>query len=171
MRSSATRASWRCVRDWSGEGRQQPDWAAALSRVSLLFDLAYKNLAIMARSRDSGARRLDRIPQELPQHFIGVLEQMRSELAERRIPLLLSTFIVKYRANQDRATQIANADVAFYYMPWMSIDGLLDAMARYNAAIIEYGKQSGTLVVDDREAIPAGRATFCRLHAPGRQGQ
>jgi lysophospholipase L1-like esterase len=145
---------------FTGDGRQQPGWAAALSRVSLMFDLFYKNVAILARSQDSGAPRLDRIPPELPQHFIGTLDQMRRELAERHIPILLSTFIVKYRANQDRATQIANADVAFFYMPWMSIDGMLDAMDRYNAAIIDYGKQTGTPVVDDREMIPADAEHF-----------
>ena len=66
---------------------------------------------------------------------------MRTDLEARNIPLVLSTFIVKYRREQDRATQIANADVAFYYMPWMSIDGMLDAMDVYNNAILDYAKR------------------------------
>ena len=65
---------------------------------------------------------------------------MRQELAERDIPFMLSTFIVKYRRSQDRETQIANADVAFFYMPWMSIDGMLNAMDRYNRAILDYAR-------------------------------
>jgi hypothetical protein len=74
--------------------------------------------------------------------------------------MVLSTFIVKYRRNQDRATQIANADVAFFYMPWMSIDGMLDAMDRYNASILEYGRSHDVPVVDDRDAIPADAEHF-----------
>jgi hypothetical protein len=85
---------------------------------------------------------------------------MRQELSARNIPLVLSTFIVKYRRDQDRATQIANADVAFYYMPWMSIDGMLDAMDTYNRAILEYGRRTGVPVVDDREIIPPNTAHF-----------
>ena len=135
------------------DDREQPAWLSGLSRISLLFDLAYKNLAILVRSNARGERRFDRVPADLPERFIGVLDQMRDDLERRGIPLVLSTFIVKYRRNQDRATQIANADVAFYYMPWMSIDGLLDAMDRYNAAIIDFGKRAGVPVVDDREAI------------------
>jgi hypothetical protein len=144
----------------SPDGNRQPGWSVALSKTSLLFDLAYKNLAILARSRDAGQKRLDRVPSDLPNRFVGVLDQMRQELVRRNIPFVLSTFVVKYRRNQDRATQIANADVAFYYMPWMSIDGMLDAMDTYNNSIVEYGRQTGTPVVDDREAIPPDARHF-----------
>lgn len=144
----------------AADGSRQPAWTLALSRVSLMFDLAYKNLAILARSRADGGRRFDRVPADLPDRFVGVLDRMRQELAARNVPLVLSTFIVKYRRDQDRATQIANADVAFFYMPWMSIDGLLDAMDRYNAAIVDYGRRSGVPVVDDRASIPPDAEHF-----------
>lgn len=156
----------------SADGSRQPAWSTALSRVSLLFDLAYKNLAISARARSESGRRFDRVPGDLPARFIGVLDQMRQELSARNIPLVLSTFIVKYRRDQDRATQIANADVAFYYMPWMSIEGMLDAMDVYNAAILEYGRRAGVPVVDDRTAIPpdASHFTDCmHLADPGNE--
>ena len=64
------------------------------------------------------------MPPDLPRHFIGLVDQMRQDLAARDVPLVLSTFIVKFRRNQPREMQIANADVEFYYMPWMSIDDL-----------------------------------------------
>jgi hypothetical protein len=120
-----------------------------------MFDLAYKNLAILAGEHDASARRLDRIPSTLPDHFLGVIDDMRQELAMREVPLVLSTFLVKYRRGQPRNVQIANADVAFYYMPWMSIDGMLDAMEVYNNAILTFAYQHGLPVVDDREAVPA----------------
>ena len=85
---------------------------------------------------------------------------MRKDLAQKSVPLVLSTFLVKYRRNQERSVQIANADVAFYYMPWMSIDGMLDAMDVYNGAILNYARTHDVPVVDDREAIPPDAAHY-----------
>jgi len=134
--------------------------AARLARYSLMFDLAYKNLAILAGGRGTPARKIDRVPVDLPDHFIGELDDMRQALAGRNVPLVLSTFLVKYRRGQPRPTQIANADVAFYYMPWMSIDGMLDAMDVYNGAILRYAKDRNLPVVDDREAVPPDSAHY-----------
>jgi len=138
------------------DGARQSPFVATMSKYSLTFDLAYKNLAIAARSRAAadGQKVLDRVPRDLPDRFVGVLDRMHSDLAAKDVPFLLSTFIVKYRRDQDRATQVRNADVAFYYMPWMSIDGMLDAMDVYNQAILDYGARAHVPVVDDRDAIP-----------------
>lgn len=131
-----------------------------LSSWSLMFDLAHKNLIILAQGRGLSKAKMDAVPADLPTKFLGVLDQMRVELDRRNIPLMLSTFIVKYRRGQDREMQVRNADVAFYYMPWMSIDGLLSAMDVYNQAILDYGQQHGLMVVDDRSAIPADAEHF-----------
>ena len=120
-----------------------------------MFDLAYKNLAIIAHSRSEPDNRIDTLPPGLPSRFIGVLDEMRRDLAQRDVPFVLSTFLVKYRRNQGRATQISNADVAFYYMPWMSIDGMLNAVDLYNEAILSFARTHHLPVVDDRDAIPA----------------
>jgi lysophospholipase L1-like esterase len=137
-----------------GKQGAQSALVSRLSNYSLMFDLAYKNLAILSRGEGASAAKMDRVPPELPQRFIGVLDEMRAELERRDIQFVLSTFLVKYRRDQDRQTQIANADIAFYYMPWMSIDGLLNSIDVYNQAILDYAKRSNLPVVDDREAIP-----------------
>ena len=139
-----------------------PTLASRISNYSLLFDLTYKNLAIVSgRSRTtSAAKTLDSVPRDLPQHFIGLLDEMRGKLAAKDVPLVLSTFIVKFRRSQPRETQIANADVEFYYMPWMSIDGMLDAMDVYNAAILDYAAAQRLPVVDDRDAVPPDAEHF-----------
>jgi hypothetical protein len=129
--------------------------AGTLSRYSLLFDLLYKNAVILAGGRGDSGRNIDQVPLSLPDRFIGVLDEMRQELARQNIPFVLSTFLVKYRRNQDKPTQIANADVAFFYMPWMSIDGMLHAMDTYNDAILAFARQHGLPVVDDPVAVPA----------------
>lgn len=145
---------------WGRDGRRQSMFTSMLSKYSVTFDLAYKNLAILAHSRDTPAGKIDRVPTDLPNRFVGVLDEMRAELAARNVPFMLSTFLVKYRRNQDRRTQIANADVAFYYMPWMSIDGMLDAMDVYNQAILDYAGRAHLPVVDDRDAIPPDAEHF-----------
>jgi GDSL-like lipase/acylhydrolase family protein len=136
--------------------------ARTISNYSLLFDLTYKNLTILAGRHNiaATARAIDSVPPDLPNHFIGQLDEMRRTLASRDIPLVLSTFIVKFRRNQPRATQLANADVEFYYMPWMSIDGMLSAMDTYNLAILDYAGRSGVPVVDDRDAVPPDAEHF-----------
>ena len=129
--------------------------ARTISNYSLLFDLAFKNLTILAGRRNAATatQTIDSVPRNLPNHFIGQVDEMRRALAAKDIPLVLSTFIVKFRRNQPRETQIANADVEFYYMPWMSIDGMLDAMDTYNQAILDYAARNSLPVVDDREAV------------------
>lgn len=133
---------------------------STLARLSLVFDLASKNAAIVLGPRGGPSEKIDAVPADLPRHFISVLDEMRQELSSRGIVFMLSTFIVKYRPDQDRATQVANADVAFYYMPWMSIDGMLQAMQTYNQAILDFAKRNALPVVDDRESIPPDALHF-----------
>jgi lysophospholipase L1-like esterase len=146
------------ARGLTDDTRRHPVVQALVSH-SLLADLVDKNLAIMMRSRATGPK-LDDVPADLPDRFVRTLDEMRTLLEPRDVPLVLSTFIVKYRRDQDRPTQIANADVALYYMPWMSIDGMLAAMDRYNAALVAYGARAGLPVIDDRTAIPPDAAHF-----------
>jgi len=136
--------------------------ARTISNYSLLFDLTYKNLTILAGRQHAAAtaRTIDRVPMDLPNHFIGQIDEMRRALAASDTPLVLSTFIVKFRRSQPREAQIANADVEFFYMPWMSIDGMLDAIDTYNQAIVDYAARNGLPVVDDREAVPADAEHF-----------
>src|SRR5215467_9301036 len=69
--------------------------ATTIANYSLLFDLAYKNLTILAGRREAAAAQtLNSVPSDLPNHFIGQLDEMRRTLAGRDIPLVLSTFIV-----------------------------------------------------------------------------
>ncbi len=131
-----------------------------LARYSLLADLVQKNAIILMGGRSQGAKTMSSVPRDLPHHFLSVIEQMRQDVSRKNIPMMLSTFVVKYRRNQDRATQVANADVAFYYMPWMSIEGLLDAMDVYNAAILDYASEHQLPAVDDRDSIPPDAEHF-----------
>ena len=130
------------------------EWFLSLSQYSLLVNLLHKNARILfARDDDSG--KLTEIPPELPSGFLRQLESLYQETQQEEITLVMSTFLVKYRRNQERREQIANADVAFYYMPWMTIDGLLDAIDLYNSAIVRFGETHGVPVIDSSRSIPA----------------
>ena len=82
----------------AGTGRSRV--VAAVSQYSLLFDLVSKNVSMLAAGRVRLRDAIDTIPRDLPSHFVGVLEEMRQDLAARDVPFMLSTFIVKYRRNQ-----------------------------------------------------------------------
>src|SRR5262249_6046124 len=86
-----------------------------LAHYSLLFKLVHMNARIAFTRADGGAGKLNGVPHDLPRHFIEQLDQMHQELRAREIAFVLSTFVVKYRRDQDRATQVKNADVALYY--------------------------------------------------------
>jgi hypothetical protein len=141
-----------------------------LSKYSLLFDLAYKNIAIRTGGGGDAAKKLNGLPADLTKGYVQALAEMQKLTKERGIPLVLSTFVVKYRRDQDRPVQIANADIAFYYMPWMSMDDLLDGTDAYNAAVLEFGRTSGVPVVDDRDVVPPDAEHFvdcCHLADKG----
>lgn len=126
-----------------------------MSEKSLLFDLAYKNLVILSSRSDKKGEKLADLPASLPDRFVDQLNAMRQLVAEKNIPFVVSCFLAKYRRDQDRQTQIRNADVAFYYMPWMSIDSLLDGVDLYNDAIVKFAHDKNVPVVEDRAAVPA----------------
>jgi hypothetical protein len=131
-----------------------------LSDHSLLFDLVHKNSKILFAEDTDSVGKLTHLPSDLPSRFENELGHLDAELRGKGIPLLLSTFVVKYRRDQPRATQMANANLSFYYMPWMTIDGLLDAMDYYNDAILRYAHAHDVPVVDDRTMIPADAEHF-----------
>ena len=131
-----------------------------MSERSLLYDLVNKNLVVIFSRRDVTTGKLTHLPDDLPDRFVGQLEVMHNMLSERHIPLVLSCFLPKYRRDQPRETQIANADVAFYYMPWMTIDSLLDGVDLYNDAIVRFALSHQIPVVEDRTSIPADDAHF-----------
>jgi len=131
-----------------------------LSEASLLFHLCYMNLTITSAGADDNTKKLQGLPKDLPEGFLKEIGEFHDELKRRTIALVLSTFVVKYRADQDRAVQIKNADVAFYYMPWMSIDDLLAGIDMYNKAIVDYARTHGVPVVEETTSIPADAKHF-----------
>lgn len=131
-----------------------------MSKHSLLYDLAEKNLAVLFSRQDTATGKLSEIPGDLPDRFIGQLGVMHDRLSAKKIPLVLSCFLTKYRRDEPRETQIADADVAFFYMPWMTIDGLLNGMDLYNDAIVRFARSRQIPVIEDRTSVPGDAIHF-----------
>ena len=129
----------------------------AITRYSLLARLLRMNLKIELQGN---SKKLNELPEDLPSEFIATLDRIHERLQAEDIELVLSPFLVKYRRNQDRDTRIANANVAFYYMPWMTIEQLLNAMDMYNGGIIDFARAHGIAIAADGESIPADAQHF-----------
>jgi lysophospholipase L1-like esterase len=127
--------------------------AGWLDRHSLLVNLVHKNLEVRAKASSAG--KLASLPPELTRSFAAELSALEDEAERAGVPLVVGTFLVKYRRGQPREVQLANADVAFYYMPWMTVDLLLDGIDAYNAAIRDVARARGIVLADDPDAVPA----------------
>ena len=138
---------------------QELSWPA---RYSLLWYLVEKNLTI--RRQQAGAReatgKLSFDPRELAAPFRADLRDLLE--ASRDVADLVGviTFSTRLRRDQDPETQIAAAVTSLYYMPYMSIEGLLDGFAAYNQAIREVAAETGALLIEGEQAIPGDALHF-----------
>lgn len=130
-----------------------------LARNSLLIDLAYKNLVIR-QSQQPGGARVHAMPPEMAAGFASRFEKVLDILDRAGVRVLVSTFPVKFRPEQDQATRLANADACFFYMPWVDIDGLMDGFDQYNRAILDLARRRHIQWVDLRNRVPADARHF-----------
>jgi lysophospholipase L1-like esterase len=134
---------------------------AFLAKYSLLVHLIRTNIELEFRpSKKAVIGMLDGIPPDMPHRFVDLLGRMHDVLNKNDVPLLLSTFMIKFRRDQPRETQLANSKLAFHHMPWATMDDLLDAFDLYNDAIVKFGASRGIPVVEDRDSIPADDEHF-----------
>jgi lysophospholipase L1-like esterase len=127
---------------------------AFLAQKSLLFNLISRNLEIVWDNREVRTGKLSDIRRDLPDRFVGEIQQMHDLLSARHIPLVLSRFLVRFRGDQPRKTQYENAEIAFVYMPWMTVDSLLDSFNLYNNAVARFARSRGIPFVEDSDHVP-----------------
>lgn len=143
--------------------RERPDkqrlW---LSKYSLLVRLVEFNLAIRARQEHvddpQGKVKLD-IPR-----VVAPFEHDLTELvsaAKGVSPIVaVATFSVQYRHEQARDRQLDAAETSLYYMPYMSLEGLLESFDAYNSTIARVASQHDVLLVGGENEIPGDREHF-----------
>jgi lysophospholipase L1-like esterase len=142
-----------------GRTEQTLSWPA---KYSLLWYLAEKNMQILGRRADArnpqGKLKFD--PVDLAKPFrSNLLSLVRAsrEVAEQAV---LVTFSHRLRRNQTLLEQAEAAATNLYYMPYMSIEGLLDAFDAYNHVIRAVAAETNALLVDNENNIPGDSTHF-----------
>jgi len=139
--------------------RPRSSWMA---EHSMLWFLVEKSLAAKAAQHRavSDAPRLSEIPPELPEGFRQRLDRLvRSVQAEGAL-VVLPTFNYRLRHTQSPEEQLKAAESALYYMPYMSLDGLLAGYETYNRTIRQVAAETGALLVDGELGIPGDGVHF-----------
>jgi len=133
-----------------------------LARWSLSWYLLEKNLRLRQRQKASTAAsgRLRFQPDRLARGFEDRLVELLG--ASRGVARLatVATFSHKVRRDQPTAEQLKNCDTSLYYMPYMTVEGLLDGFDAYNRAIRRAAERSGAVVIEGEETIPGDDRHF-----------
>jgi lysophospholipase L1-like esterase len=74
--------------------------------------------------------------------------------------VVLVTFSHKIRRNQAREAQLRASNTSLLYMPYMSLEGLLDGFDAYNVAIRQAAADTGAILIDGEDEIPGDDAHF-----------
>lgn len=139
--------------------RERASW---LARHSMLWFLVEKTLAAKTAQRRavSDAPRLTEIPPELPDGFGRRLESLVRSIQASGAQVVLPTFSYRLRRDQGPEARLKAAESALYYMPYMSIEGLLAGYEAYNRAIRQVARDTGALLVDGELDIPGDGVHF-----------
>jgi lysophospholipase L1-like esterase len=128
-----------------------------LARHSLLWFLIEKNATIQqlqsSAADDTGKLRVD--PRELSQGFERRLRDM-VRAAQAVAPVVgVATFAPRIRRGQSDEEQRQSAVTALYYMPFLTLDGLIGGFEEYNRVIRTVAAETGALLIDGEDRIPA----------------
>lgn len=133
-----------------------------LGRNSLLVYLVQKNLSILRQQQQAADDR----PKAVIDHdrLAAMYRADLTSLVEtsRRVAKLtvLITFSPRLRSGQTADERRAAAITSLHYMPYMSVDDILEGFRRYNQVIRQVAAEQNVLLTDDDEAIPADQAHY-----------
>ncbi len=133
-----------------------------LAEWSLAWFLIEKNLQIVSRQR-AAAREQKRLafePRELSKRFRRELTKLIRAAKEVAPVVAVATFSYKLRREQTKEQQLRAANTALYYMPYISVDGLLTGYEEYNRVVREVAKETEVILIDDEFLIPADDRHF-----------
>ena len=138
---------------------QQLMW---ISNYSLLAYLVEKNLLYRAAREqvESTEQKLVFSPDVLAAPFRKELTELVEKSQRIADTVALVTFSNQLRRNQDRTQQAVAAQSSLYYMPYMSIDGLVTAFETYNDVIREVAHQTGAVLIEAEQEIPGDPQHF-----------
>jgi lysophospholipase L1-like esterase len=133
-----------------------------LARHSLLFFLLEKNWQIAARERRStvSGRHLEFEPAKLSVKFHQRLLALVEASREVAPVVAVATFSHQMRWEQPPKEQLQASNTSLYYMPYMSVEGILRGFDEYNRIIREVSHQAGIVLIDCEDRIPGDSRYF-----------
>lgn len=143
---------------FTGDGGKQ-SW---LARHSVAWDLIEKNVRVAARQQASSDTqgRLDFEPTALAEGFRDVLTRLVDEASAVTALVVIPTFSTRFRAEQTPEERLAACNTALFYMPYMTVDRILETFAAYNAVLRDVARSTGALLVEGEDEIPADGTHF-----------
>ena len=137
----------------------QDSW---LARHSLLWFLAEKNLRVnrLQASVDDATGKLDYEPRELSRGFEARLRRT-VQVSETIAPVVaVATFSSRLRRGLSREELRHGAVTALYYMPYMTLDGLVAGFEEYNRVIRAVAQERRAILIGDEDLIPPDEANY-----------
>lgn len=132
-----------------------------LSKYSLLWLILEKNFKIKKIQKEIDTQpKLKFNPESLSKNFRERLKSLVTESRKTAKLVALATFSCRIRQEQTFKEQLKAANTALYYMPYMSMEGILTGYEEYNRIIREVAKETGTLLIEEEMSIPADDRHF-----------
>lgn len=132
------------------------------SKYSLVWFLLERNLTIwrlQAAARDP-ARKLAYDARQLSRGFERRLTDLVRAGQEMAPVVAVASFSPRLRRGEPRDIQREAAVTALYYMPYMTVEGLISGYEEYNRVIREVASRTGALYIGGEDRIPPDSAHY-----------
>jgi lysophospholipase L1-like esterase len=134
----------------------EPSW---LAKISVGWQLVEKNL--MGRSaRESGGETLDFDMAAGTGAFRARLTALIEAAQAEARTVVLITFAHKVRYEQDADTRKKASITSLYWLPFMTVESVMEAFDAYNVVVREVAIATGAVLVDGENRIPGDDAHF-----------
>lgn len=120
------------------------------------FNLKYR--AQIERARHAPTIAVD--PARVADPFRARLEKLVRACSSAAPVVAVATFSHQVRREQPPEQRKKACESSQFYMPWMSVDGLLDGFDAYNAAIRDVARAEKTLLIEGENDIPGDARHF-----------
>lgn len=132
-----------------------------MSKVSLLWLLVEKNLAIKAAEHAEESELIEIEPEQLGYKFRDNLRTLVEDAYAGGVArVALVTFATHLRPGMSPEQVTKAMESARYYMPYLSPEDYMSAFQRYNQIIREVAAETGALLIDDLKSIPGDPVHF-----------
>lgn len=137
-------------------------WLSNYSLLSYLIELNLKVLFLQSDERRAGdtASKLQVDTNQLAAPFERDLRKLVRTSHDHSAAVAIATFSVQYRREQPQSEQTRAASTSLYYMPYMTVSGLLDSFDAYNEAIRDIAGSEDAILIDGENSIPGDDTHF-----------